>query len=142
VLLVKSPRLQLIANRIIRSQEAGTTVNWTGAPGVGSAVFDKGNYNPLQDIIPADAVVREPFLSDSNDWTLLAAPGDVPAFAIGFLNGREEPFVGIANPEVRAALGSGADPYTFEFDTIRFKVRHDFGVGAVDPRGTYKGIVP
>jgi hypothetical protein len=27
------------------------------------------------------------------------------------------------------------DPYTFELDSIDFKVRHDFGVAAVDPRG-------
>lgn len=142
LLVVKSPRLQYIANRILRSSEAGTTVNYTGASGAGSAIFDKGNMNPLQDILPADAVLREPFFTDSNDWTLLAAPGDVPAFAMGFLNGREEPFVGLKNPEVRNALGPGVDPYTFEFDTIDFKVRHDFGVAAVDPRGTYKGIVP
>jgi hypothetical protein len=142
LLIVKSPRLQYIANRILRSSETGTNIQFAGSSGAGSQVFDKGNMNPLQDILPADAVLREPFFSDSNDWTLMAAPGDVPAFAIGFLNGREEPFIGLRNPETRNALGPGVDPYTFEFDTIDFKVRHDFGVAAVDPRGTYKGIVP
>lgn len=141
ILLVKSARQQYIANRILRSQEAGTAISYTGASGAGSQIFDKGTYNPLQDILPADAVIREPFLSDSNDWTLLAAPGDVPAFAMGWLNGRTEPFVGLANPEVRSALGGGVDPYTFEFDYIKFKVRHDFGIAAVDPRATYKGVV-
>lgn len=142
LLVVKSPRMQYIANRILRSSQAGTNIQYTGSSGAGSAIFDKGTDNPLQDILPADAVLREPFFSDSNDWTLFAAPGDVPAFAMGFLNGREEPFVGLKNPEVRNALGPGVDPYTFEFDTIDFKVRHDLGVAAVDPRGTYKGIVP
>lgn len=142
LLAVKSARLQYVANRILRSAQAGTQIQYAGAAGAGAAIFDKGTDNPLQDILPQDAVLREPFFSDANDWTLFAGPGDVPAFALGFLNGREEPFIGLRNPEVRNALGPGVDPYTFEFDTIDFKVRHDFGAAAVDPRGTYKGIVP
>jgi hypothetical protein len=136
-LVVKNARMQLIANRILRSQETGTNIAYTGAAGAGSNVFDKGNMNPLAGILPDDGVIREPFLSDSNDWRLFADPGDVPAFALGFLNGQAEPFVGLRNPEVRSALGAGVDPYTFEFDTIDFKVRHDFGVAAVVWRGYY-----
>lgn len=141
-LVVKSPRMQAIANRILRSQQAGTQVQYSGAPGAGSNVFDKGTDNPLYGILPPDAVVREPFFTDSNDWRLMASPTDVPSWAMGFLNGKEEPFIGLRNPEVRNALGPGVDPYTYEFDTIDFKVRHDFGVGAVDPRGSYMGQVP
>jgi hypothetical protein len=141
-LVVKNARMQMIANRILRSQEAGTTVNWTGAAGAGAAIMDKGTLNPLSGILPDDGVIREPFYSDNNDWRLFADPGDVPAFALGFLNGREEPFVGLRNPEVRNALGPGVDPYTFEFDTIDFKVRHDFGTSAVDFRGFYWAQVP
>jgi len=140
-LVVKSARMQLTAKRILRSQETGTSIQYTGAAGVGSAIMDKGNLNPLADILPYDAVIREPFYSDSNDWRLFADPADIPAFAIGFLNGREEPFVGLKNPEVRNALGAGQDPYTYEFDTIDFKVRHDFGTAAVDPRGYFFGQV-
>lgn len=140
-LVVKNARMQLIANRILRSEQAGTTINYTGAPGVGSNVMDKGTLNPLATILPDDAVIREPFFTDSNDWRLFAAPGDVPAFALGFLNGREEPFVGMMNPQVRSALGPGVDPYSYEFDTIDFKVRHDFGAAAVDFRGIYWGQV-
>ena len=33
------------------------------------------------------------------------------------------------------------DPYTFELDSVDFKVRQDFGVAAVDWRGAYKSIV-
>ena len=141
-LVVKTPRMQMIAKRILRSQETGTSIQYTGAAGVGSAIMDKGTLNPLADIIPYDSVIREPFYSDPNDWRLFADPGDIPAFAVGFLNGREEPFVGLKNPEVRNALGAGQDPYTFEFDTIDFKVRHDFGSAAVDFRGYYFGQVP
>lgn len=141
-LVIKNARMQLIANRILRSQETGTNVTWTGAAGVGSAIMDKGNINPLAGILPEGGVIREPFYTDSNDWRLFADPGDIPAFALGFLNGQEEPFVGLKNPEVRAALGPGVDPYTYEFDSIDFKVRHDFGVAAVDFRGYYWAQVP
>jgi hypothetical protein len=137
VLVVKNARMQLIANRILNSQFAGTTIN-----DAGSAIFDKGTVNPLAGILPNNGVVRDPFFTDPNDWYLFADPNDVPAFAAGFLDGREEPFVGLKDPMVRAALGSGTDPYSFELDSIDFKVRFDFGVAPVDPRGAYRAIVP
>jgi hypothetical protein len=143
VLLVKSAKQEMVARRIINSTVTGTTINYTGGTvGVGSAFFDKGTLNPLQGILSGDAIVREAFLNDANNWYLFAQPGDVPAFAIGFLNGSENPFVGLKDPQVRNAMGPGMDPYTFELDSVDFKVRHDFGVAAVDPRGAYAGIVP
>lgn len=141
-LVVGDPRQELIANRIIRSQEAGTTVNWTGGAGAGSQVFDKGTLNPVASILPNDAVVYDPYFSDANDWYLFADPARVPAFAVGFLNGQERPEVFLKNPEAAAAMGGGGeDPYTFHWDTIDFKVRMDFGSAPVDPRGTYKNTV-
>jgi len=141
-LVVKSARMEMIARRIINSTVTGTNIQWTGAAGVGSSVMDKGVLNPLQGILDGDAIVREAFLNDLNDWYLFADPQDVPSFTIGFLNGNEQPFVGLRDPQVRNALGAGMDPYQFELDSIDFKVRHDFGVAAIDPRGAYKGIVP
>lgn len=141
-LVVKSARMEMVARRIINSTVTGATVNWTGAAGVGAQIMDKGVLNPLQGILDGDAIVREAFLTDANDWYLFATPADVPAFTIGFLNGQEQPFVGLRDPQVRNAMGPGMDPYTFELDSVEFKVRHDFGVAAVDPRGAYKGIVP
>jgi hypothetical protein len=140
-LIVKNARLEMIARRILNSTVTGTAQNYNGAPGVGTDVFDKGTINPLQGILPGNAVVREPYFNDSNDWYLFANPNDVPAFTVGFLNGNRNPFVGLKNPEVRNALGAGVDPYTYELDSVDFKVRHDFGVAAVDPRGTYRGRV-
>jgi hypothetical protein len=138
VLAVKSARMELIARRIVTSQTAGATINYTGAAGVGSAIMDKGTNNPLVGILPPTGIIRERFFTDPNDAYLFARPGDVPAFALGFLNGRREPFVGLKDPMVRNAMGAGMDPYTFEWDTIDFKVRHDFGVAAVDPRGAFR----
>lgn len=141
-LVVGDPVQQLIANRIINSQTTGTQVTIAMAPGAGTGVFDKGTNNPVKGIIPNDGVIYDPYLSDSNDWYLFADPARVPAFAVGFLNGQEKPQVFLKSPEVRSALGGGGqDPYTFELDSIDFKVRLDFGVAAVDPRGAYRAVV-
>lgn len=145
VLVVKNARMELIARRILGSPNTGASVNysqseWPGTNDAGTNVFDKGTINPVAGILPAGAVVRDPYYSDANNWYLFADPSDVPSFAIGFLNGREEPFIGLRDPGVRAALGSGQDPYTFDFDTVDFKIRLDFGVAPVDPRGTYRGV--
>lgn len=142
-LVVQNARQQLIANRILNSQVTGSTIQYTGGTaGIGTQYFDKGTDNPLSGILPADAVVREAFFNDANDWYVFANPNDVPAFAIGFLNGKEQPDVLLKDPGVRNALGPGTDPYSWEIDSIDFKVRHDFGVAALDPRGAYRSVVP
>lgn len=140
VLAVQNVRMGLIANRIIRSQETGTQVAYTGAAGAGSAIFDKGNDNPLAGILPSDAVVQDTYWSDANDWYLFADPATTPAFAVGFLGGREEPQVFKKNLETSSAL-SGPDPYTWELDSVDFKVRLDFGVGNIDPAGVFRAVV-
>jgi hypothetical protein len=144
-LVVKSVRMQLIANRIINSQLTGTVLNYDadeGGAGTGTAVFDKGTINPLAGILPNDGVVRDPYFTDANDWYMFGNPNDGnPAFVAAFLDGQEMPFVGLKNPVVRQALGAGEDPYEFDVDILEYKSRLDFGVAAVDPRGTYRGVV-
>jgi hypothetical protein len=140
-LIVRNTRLQMVAARIVNSTLTGVNVTYTGAAGIGSNIFDKGTINPLAGILPNDGIVKERFFSDSNDWYLFADPNDVPSFALGFLNGNEQPFVGLREPQVRSAMGPGLDPYTFEFDSIDFKARHFFGCACVDPRGAYRGVV-
>jgi hypothetical protein len=137
LLVVKNARMQMIAQRILNSTQTGTNIQYTGAAGVGAAIMDKGTINPLAGVLPADGVVRDPWLSDVTDWRLFADPGDVPAFAVGFLNGQSEPQVMLKDPMVRMALGAGTDPYNFELDAVEFKVRSDFGVAPVDPRGAF-----
>jgi hypothetical protein len=141
ILVVRTARMQMIAQRILNSTQTGTNIQYTGAAGVGAAVFDKGTINPLAGILPADGVIRDPWFTDDNDWYLFADPNDVPAFAVGFLNGQSEPQVMLRDPMVRMALGAGQDPYSFELDAVEFKVRCDFGVAPVDPRGAYRAVV-
>ena len=139
-LVVKTAEMELIANRILQSQETGAQVPYASWPtDVATATFDKGTLNPVKGLIPAGGVIREPWMTDANDWYLFANPSEIPAFAAAFLNGRREPFIGLKNPEVRNAMGPGTDPYTFELDSVDFKVRHDFGVAPFDPKGTYRG---
>jgi hypothetical protein len=137
-LAVGDPRWELVARRILRSSDTGTTVNDTG-----TNVFDKGTYNPLRAAgLPDDAIVYDAYFNDSDDWYLFADPRRVPAFAVGFLNGQERPQVFLKNPEVRNVLGGGGqDPYTFELQSIDWLVRQDFGAAPVDPRGAFKASV-
>jgi len=137
-LLVGDPRWELVARRILRSTDTGSTANDTG-----TNVFDKGRYNPLRAAgLPDDAVVYDQYFNDTDDWYLFADPRRVPAFAVGFLNGQERPQVFLKNPEYRSVLGGGGqEPYTFEVQSIDWLVREDFGVAAVDPRGTFRAVV-
>lgn len=142
LLLVQNARQEAIARRIVNSTTTGAVVQYTGGTaGVGTSYMDKGVNNPVQGILNGDQILREEFLTDANDWYLFASPATVPAFAIGFLNGERRPFIGLKNPEVRNALGPGVDPYTFELDSVDFKIRLDFGVAAVDWHGAYRSQV-
>jgi len=140
-LVVKNARLQMIAQRILNSTQTGVNINYDSATAMPVTNFPTGTLNPLAGVLPADGVIRDPWFTDDNDWYLFADPGDVPGFAIGFLNGQSEPQVMLRDPMVRMALGAGTDPYQFELDAVDFKVRCDFGVGVIDPRGCYRSVV-
>jgi phage major head subunit gpT-like protein len=140
-LIIRNVRMQLIANRILNSQQTAANVAYTGAAGAGGQIMDKGLNNPMSGVLPADGIVRDPFFSDDTDWYLFADPSEIPAFALAFLDGQEQPFVGLKNPEVRNALGAGEDEYEFDVDNLAYKVRHDFGAAPVDPRGTRRSVV-
>lgn len=133
-LAVHGPKLELIAKRILNSSIAAVPV---GATTQTTTTMYQGTDNPVSALLPADAVVRERFFTDLTDWRLFANPNELPAFCIGFLDGDESPFIGIKEPQVRNALGAGTDPYTYEFDSVDFKMRLDFGVAPLDFRGYY-----
>jgi hypothetical protein len=132
-ILTRSERVRLNFKRIQRSQET------VGADKPASATsLDKGNMNPWEgdEMLPGKVIV-ESYLKDPNDWILFAAV-DRPAFIIAFLRDQRQPFIGIEDPGVREAGGGGEDPYTLDFDEIKFKLRHVFGVALGDPRAAIR----
>jgi len=69
--------------------------------------------------------------TDTNNWYLAADPRAVPVIEVGFY-GSEEPEL------FNEAANTGKN---FTADSVRFKVRHIWGVVALDHRGLYGAIV-
>lgn len=142
VLAVGDPRVQLIGNRILNSQLTGTVIQFTGGSGAGTNVFDKGLNNPLNGVLPNDAVTYDPYFTSAHTWYLFADPSKVPSFAVGFLNGQQRPQVFLHSNVANDAMGGGGnDPYAWELDAVKFKCRSDFGVAPVDWRGALQSVV-
>lgn len=86
-------------------------------------------------------IIIEPFFTDANNYYILADPkGQFSPIAAINLNGNKTPFIGMKDPGVRAILG-GNDPYSFEVDEIRYKLRHDYHFKPIEWRGIVGGIV-
>lgn len=132
-ILTHSNRVRLNFKRIMRSQETGVQVTNPSGTSV-----DKGTLNPLagDDLLPGSIIV-EPYFKDPNDWILLA---DVsrPAFVIAFLRDQRQPFIGMMRSAIESVGGGADDPYTMDFDTLPYKIRHVFGVALGDPRAAIR----
>jgi hypothetical protein len=86
-------------------------------------------------------IIIEPFFTDATNWYIAADPKGPFAFLAHInLNGNTTPFIGLKDPGVRGVLG-GDDPYSFEFDEIEWKLRHDFNFKPVEWRGVVGCIV-
>lgn len=68
-------------------------------------------------------VVDSPRVTGS-EWYMFADPGDAPVIEVAFLNGEQEPFLDSME--------------SFNVDGLQWKVRHDYGVAALDFRGAQK----
>jgi hypothetical protein len=80
-------------------------------------------------------VVEERFFTDANNYYMASdLKGPIGPFAHITLNGNTVPFIGLKDPGVRGILG-GDDPYSFEFDEVAYKLRHDFNFKPVEWRG-------
>lgn len=85
-------------------------------------------------------VIIEPFFTDPSDYYVLSDPtGPLSPIAYITLNGNTTPFLGLKDPGVRAVLG-GNDPYSFDFDEISYKLRHDFHFKPIEWRGIIGSI--
>ena len=81
----------------------------------------------------SERIIVSPLLTDANDWYVFANPREVQTFQLGFLQGREEPELLLADNEL---VGKA-----FSSDRVQYKVRHEYEVTVVDFRGAYKEAV-
>lgn len=91
---------------------------------INDAQYDPDTVNKLQKPNMVRGLFREvvdtPRLSGTRFY-VFADPMDAPVLEVAFLDGAEDPFLELQNG--------------FEVDGARYKVRLDFGVGAIDYRG-------
>lgn len=71
--------------------------------------------------------------TDTNDWGLIADPGDVELLEVAFLNGREEPELFVADNPLTGQM--------FIADKIQYKQRHEYEWEIADYRGLDKSVV-
>jgi len=72
-------------------------------------------------------------LTDTNDWGLLMPAQAMDMVEMGFLNGREEPEMFVAD--------TPQSEQVFVADKVRYKIRHEYAGTVVDYRTGYKAIV-
>ena len=86
--------------------------------------------NPLKGKISGQMVS---LLSDDTDWGLIMPPNEVDILEMGYLKGREEPEVFVADQPSSEQM--------FVADKVRYKYRHEYGGAVIDYRGGYKAVV-
>lgn len=99
-----------------------------------SAAVGAGTYSAEPNIFVGNGyviIVVDEF-TDANDWFLFADPANLPSFEVGFLNGREEPELFVQD---MPTVGS-----VFTADKITYKIRHIWGIGILEHRGTYRNV--
>lgn len=74
-----------------------------------------------------------PILTDTNDWGLILPPSVTDIVEMGYLNGRQEPEMFIAD--------SPQSEQVFVADKIRYKIRHEYAGAVIDYRSGYKAVV-
>jgi len=94
--------------------------------------------NDLTDKVPnplRNKVVHHvnPLFTDADDWGLLLPPDVVDMIEMGYLNGREEPEMFVAD--------TPQSEQVFVADKIRHKIRHEYAGTPIDFRSGYKAEV-
>lgn len=118
-LLVVPKALEWTARELINS----TIIVLAGTSG---AVVERGAENTIKNAL---TIVVEPMLSSSAAWYILADPDEAPVIDVAFLRGQQTPDLLVERPTMVKVAG-GDDPWDYEFDVMRYKVRYDYG-GAV-----------
>jgi hypothetical protein len=71
--------------------------------------------------------------TDADDWGLILPPSVIDIVEMGYLNGRQEPEMFLAD--------SPQSEQVFMADKIRHKIRHEYAGAVIDYRSGYKGAV-
>jgi hypothetical protein len=78
-------------------------------------------------------LITLPYLSDANNWFVVADPALCPTIEVGWLRGQRDPELFVQD---MGNVGS-----VFATDEVTYKVRHIFGVSVLDYRGFYGAVV-
>jgi hypothetical protein len=97
-----------------------------------------GTYNPVAGLIPIEEPLIDSQLS-STWWAVLADPEDCPVIEVGFMGGKAEPDLLVEKPTMVSLAGGAEDPYGYEFDELRYKVRHDWAAQLAYYQGICRG---
>ncbi len=97
-----------------------------------------GTYNVIGALTPIEDPLIDSVLSTSW-WAVLADPADCPVIEVGFLNGKAEPDLLVSSASMVSLAGGQEDPYGYEFDEIKYKVRHDWAAQLAYYQGICRG---
>lgn len=81
----------------------------------------------------SERVIVNPLFTDANDWYLVADPAEMEGLEVGFLQGRVEPELFLADAPTAEQV--------FVADKIRYKIRHEYEADLLDYRAFYKSVV-
>lgn len=132
--IVREPSLKAEILRMIRSTETGVTQDGDTS----SSRFYTGRSNPLNGVLPEDAVVVEPWLNTPGDYLILANAQERAAFYAAFLRNRKDPHIFLKDSGMKGIGGGSSDMYEMDVDEIPFKVRHVFGGAVGEPYAAIK----
>jgi len=74
-----------------------------------------------------------PNFTDPNNWYLMSSPDQLDMIEMGFLNGRREPEMFVQSDPTAGM--------NFTHDVVAYKIRHRYGGGWIDYRGSVASIV-
>ena len=81
----------------------------------------------------SERIITCPLFTDANDFAMFSDPEIAPCLEMGFLNGRQDPEILLADNPIEGLAFTG--------DRIRYKVRHEYEVAVIDYRGYVRSVV-
>lgn len=138
--IVVTPRYLVVPNEL--EWTARKLLQSAQVPSAGNAAasFAPNDDNVLRDVGLVPIIC--PWLTDANDWYLIADPATIDTIEVGFLRGvGEAPQLFLKSPGWTTISGMQVSPFDMDDEPIKYKVRHIAQAKAVDWRGLYKSAV-